>query len=809
MARPGLDALARALDGNTAAMAGAKLNFKRRNTSTAIPVYSTPEKTVSLGTQLTADAGGKFPQFWFDEADSYDVTLTDSTGAGAVTFAAVNNNEPGLVQEFNFIATASQTAFTLPAVRLDDAIQALVWVFGIRLKSDQYTLAPSGADTLMTLDVGANAGDRVDVVIMGEIGVSDVGVSAAMTPVVQGVTTQKGYSELKKTAGIDYVGAVDSAAALQARLVTARDDSAFRHVRLEGNVKLSSRVVIYGGTVLDYSGALVKPGGNNGLFRVHGNGALIGRGTIDVRDVGAWSERAVLCDGASETGGDPDDIFRLYQRTRIEGHFLGFDTGTGHGRAVSTEALDDTVNNSWVMGLDIDITGKGFDDALYINKGGADLVRTFNNANRARVQWGAPLRLLNMVAGAAYGTDFWLVQAQGQARAQSEQTECPILIAGQHNDIEVTMIDWLGGVPGTVKHITVATGCRDVRVYTVGDPALTQNNSTERDAVDIKNGWPSQSGRSFHEVRSPAPDGVFRVAASHLRLDNNKAIKAQNAAANAEYDIAKLDASDHLNITGPTAAGKNIILNAANATGGIYLRINGSDAAYIDSNKHLQLPGNSGNAVGLRNFATAARSQDFTDADGVLGLKVSVPATLTSVGVVGSWAADADWHYVCYATNTWTRTPAKNWRVFDKTAVASAVTGTTSETTLYSITIPGGALGPNGVMRVESLWKVTNNANNKTCQVKFGGTAFAAPVLTTSNAFRGVVTIMNRNAQNSQVAAPNTYAADGAMGTEGTNPLTAAIDTSTDKTLALTGTLGNSADNITLEYVIVEISYGA
>jgi len=43
------------------------------------------------------------------------------------------------------------------------------------------------------------------------------------------------------------------------------------------------------------------------------------------------------------------------------------------------------------------------------------------------------------------------------------------------------------------------------------------------------------------------------------------------------------------------------------------------------------------------------------------GVKVAVPATATSTGVPGQWAADANYHYVCTATNTWKRTALSTW----------------------------------------------------------------------------------------------------------------------------------------------------
>ena len=44
-----------------------------------------------------------------------------------------------------------------------------------------------------------------------------------------------------------------------------------------------------------------------------------------------------------------------------------------------------------------------------------------------------------------------------------------------------------------------------------------------------------------------------------------------------------------------------------------------------------------------------------------LGVKVAVPATATSTGVVGQWAADASWLYICTAATTWRRVAIAAW----------------------------------------------------------------------------------------------------------------------------------------------------
>jgi hypothetical protein len=44
-----------------------------------------------------------------------------------------------------------------------------------------------------------------------------------------------------------------------------------------------------------------------------------------------------------------------------------------------------------------------------------------------------------------------------------------------------------------------------------------------------------------------------------------------------------------------------------------------------------------------------------------VGIKVAVPATAGATGVVGQWAADSSWLYVCTASNTWVRAALATW----------------------------------------------------------------------------------------------------------------------------------------------------
>lgn len=44
-----------------------------------------------------------------------------------------------------------------------------------------------------------------------------------------------------------------------------------------------------------------------------------------------------------------------------------------------------------------------------------------------------------------------------------------------------------------------------------------------------------------------------------------------------------------------------------------------------------------------------------------VGVKVPVPTSAVSTGLVGQWAADANYYYVCIAVNTWVRAPLATW----------------------------------------------------------------------------------------------------------------------------------------------------
>lgn len=138
-----------------------------------------------------------------------------------------------------------------------------------------------------------------------------------------------------------------------------------------------------------------------------------------------------------------------------------------------------------------------------------------------------------------------------------------------------------------------------------------------------------------------------------------------------------------------------------------------------------------------------------------------------------------------------------------QSAAASLVTGTLTKTALATISIPGGMLSANGMLRISTLWSYTNSANNKIISIEFGGTAFFTATATTTNEFNDISMIRNRNSVTAQIA----HLANGGnrLGTAGSAPTTGAVNTAVDQNVIFYGTLANTGETITLEAYTIEV----
>lgn len=149
------------------------------------------------------------------------------------------------------------------------------------------------------------------------------------------------------------------------------------------------------------------------------------------------------------------------------------------------------------------------------------------------------------------------------------------------------------------------------------------------------------------------------------------------------------------------------------------------------------------------------------------------------------------------------------WHVLAASAVALPVTGGTSKTALATISVPAGAMGANGRLRVTTHFSLTASTNTKTLSYEFGGTVFysRAEASATVATYRDQREIANRNSASSQVAWRSTSIGGFGGGTAATT--TGAINTASAQQLIIYGQLANAGETIALENYIVELLYQA
>lgn len=144
--------------------------------------------------------------------------------------------------------------------------------------------------------------------------------------------------------------------------------------------------------------------------------------------------------------------------------------------------------------------------------------------------------------------------------------------------------------------------------------------------------------------------------------------------------------------------------------------------------------------------------------------------------------------------------------ILAQSAAPVALTGTTNETALANIVVPGGVIGPNGSLRITFLTSNTNNANNKTFKVKLGATLLMPYTYTAIGEANQILMLRNRGSLATQTEF-NTNAT--AFGTTTAAPGNTNIDTSVDQVLTITGQLAAGADTMTLEGYTIEVLPGA
>lgn len=149
--------------------------------------------------------------------------------------------------------------------------------------------------------------------------------------------------------------------------------------------------------------------------------------------------------------------------------------------------------------------------------------------------------------------------------------------------------------------------------------------------------------------------------------------------------------------------------------------------------------------------------------------------------------------------------------VFAQSGAAVSVGAVTTEVVLATITIPGGAMGPNGWVVLDTSWSMISSANSKITFVRVGGaagTAFLNVTATTIVGARRQVVVINNNSQSSQKAGAAITNTNG-VGYFAAAGATATVDTSAAWDLVISGQKAVSGDTLTLEGYQATIYYGA
>lgn len=129
-----------------------------------------------------------------------------------------------------------------------------------------------------------------------------------------------------------------------------------------------------------------------------------------------------------------------------------------------------------------------------------------------------------------------------------------------------------------------------------------------------------------------------------------------------------------------------------------------------------------------------------------------------------------------------------------------AVTGTTNETVLHSVTVPANVLGNGGSIIIIPLWQMTNSINTKTMRTRFGG-ALIEDIPATTSAGLQHLTMLYNSAINSQVSF--NVSNNSGLGLSTLAPVTFNVDTSIDQVLSFSGVLTNIGESISLKGLYV------
>jgi len=144
--------------------------------------------------------------------------------------------------------------------------------------------------------------------------------------------------------------------------------------------------------------------------------------------------------------------------------------------------------------------------------------------------------------------------------------------------------------------------------------------------------------------------------------------------------------------------------------------------------------------------------------------------------------------------------------ILGRSGAPISLTGSTTETTLATINIPAGAIGPNGFVEVIPLFTMTGSTNAKTVRVRLNGSEIFSTVITSAAtiALRPMTGFNNANSQSAQIAVGGVASGVG----QATAISRTTINTAAATTLTITGQIANAGETLTLESYLARVAYG-
>lgn len=215
-------------------------------------------------------------------------------------------------------------------------------------------------------------------------------------------------------------------------------------------------------------------------------------------------------------------------------------------------------------------------------------------------------------------------------------------------------------------------------------------------------------------------------------------------------------------------------------------------------------------------------SSGSVDANGVISAITALPLAYPHAfcyfpANILATSIAAGWHYCTFSTTTAGVAYLSTWNPAlgttptvpsSPTAVTDGKGAYTGDTSAQGalITLPAGALGPNGFLEVWARSGHTTSASNKVLRIALGATNIVGPVFTTST-----TAIFYGQAGNAGAEAKQNYSSHGTVGTAATATagLLSTVNTAIASTVGFTHQNVLATDNAVIESYFARIRYGA